>query len=109
MVLGRISLASGASIPFDPSDPSALLVYVATGEMTVRVDVSMTVARRGGAGTPTPPEEIAADSEFTLREGDSALFPGTMAGEVRNTGTGAATAWLVDIVHLVAGTSTPTP
>src|SRR5918995_7302918 len=98
VVLGRISLAPGASIPFDPTDPSAILVYMATGELTVRVDVPMAVARAAGAGTPTPPEAVAADTEFTLGEGDSALFPGTMGGEVRNAGTDEATAWVVDIV-----------
>ena len=109
VVLGRISLAPGASIPFDPTDPSAILVYMAAGELTIRVDVPMTVARGGGSGTPTPPEEVAADIEFTLREGDSALFPGTMAGEVRNAGTEEATAWVVDIVHLIDAAATPTP
>ena len=109
VVLGRISLAPGASIPFDPMDPSAILVYMATGELTFRVDVPMTVARGGGPGTPTPPEAVAADTEFTLREGDSALFPGAMGGEVRNAGTGEATAWVVDIAHLTEGAATPTP
>jgi quercetin dioxygenase-like cupin family protein len=108
VVLGRISLAPGASIPFDETDPSAILVYMATGELTFRVDVPMTVAR-AGAGTPTPPEEVAADTEFTLREGDSALFPGAMGGEVRNAGADEATAWVVDIVHLIDAAATPTP
>ena len=109
VVLGRINLQPGASIPFDASDPSAILVYMATGELTFRVDVPMSVARGGGGGTPTPPEEVAADAEFTLAEGDSALFPGTMAGEVRNAGTSEATAWVVDIVHLIDEAATPTP
>jgi hypothetical protein len=110
VVLGRISLQPGASIPFDPTDPSAILVYMASGELTFRVDVPMAVARAaGGGGTPTPPEEVAADTEFTLSEGDSALFPGTMAGEVRNAGTDEAAAWVVDIVHLVEAAATPTP
>ena len=100
IVLGRISLSPGASIPFDPTDPSALQVYMATGELTFR---------GGGPGTPTPPEEIAADTEFTLRDGDSVLFPGTMAGEVRNAGTEVATAWVVDIVHVIEAVATPTP
>jgi hypothetical protein len=52
---------------------------------------------------------VAANTEFTLRDGDSALFPGTMAGEVRNAGTDEATAWVVDIVHLIAPAATPTP
>ncbi len=109
VVLGRISLAPGASIPFDPMDPSALLVYMASGELTFRVDVPMSVARAAGAGTPIPPEEVAADTEFTLREGDSALFPGTMAGEVRNAGADQASAWVVDIVHVIDAAATPTP
>ena len=109
VVLGRISLAPGARIPFDETDPSAIMVYMVTGELIVRVDVPMTVARGARAGTPTPPEDVAADTEFTLRDGDSALFPGTMAGEVRNAGTEEATAWVVDIVHLIAADATPTP
>ena len=109
VVLGRIVLQPGASIPFDPTDPSAILVYISSGELTFRVDVPMTVARASGAGTPTPPEDVAADTEFTLREGDSALFPGTMAGEVRNAGAEEATAWVVDIVHVIEAAATPTP
>src|SRR5215207_1201970 len=109
LVLGRITLAPGASLPFDPMDPSAILVYMATGELTFRVDVPMTVARGAGAGTPTPPEAVAADTEFTLRDGDSAIFPGTMGGEVRNAGTDQATAWVVDIVYLTEAAATPTP
>jgi hypothetical protein len=109
VVLGRITLAPGASIPFDPADPSAILVYMATGELTVRVDVPMTVGRAAGAGTPTPPEAVGANTEFTLGEGDSALFPGTMGGEVRNDGAGEATAWVVDISHVTEAAATPTP
>jgi hypothetical protein len=110
VVLGRIILQPGANIPFDPTDPSAILVYMQAGELTFRVDVPMSVARAAGrGGTPTPPEDVAADTEFTLREGDSALFPGTMGGEVRNAGTDEATAWVVDIVHLTEGAATPTP
>lgn len=109
VVLGRIALAPGASIPFDPTDPSAVLIYAAAGELTFRVDVPMTVARAAGSATPTPPEEVAADTEFTLRDGDSAIFPGAMAGEVRNDGAEEATAWVVDISLLTDAAATPTP
>jgi hypothetical protein len=108
VVLGRLILQPSASIPFDPTDPSALLVYMQAGELTFRVEVPMTVAREARGGTPTPPEDVAADTEFTLREGDSALFPGTMAGEVRNAGAEEATAWVVDIDHVIEA-ATPTP
>lgn len=109
LVLGRLSLNAGSSIPFDPNDPSAILVFVSSGELTFHVNVPMTVARAGAAGTPTPPEEVAAETEFTLREGDSAIFPGSMTGEVRNDGAEDASALVVDIVHLVAEEATPTP
>ena len=109
VVLGRITLAPGSSIPFDPTDPSALLVYAASGALTFRVEVPMTVARAAGSGTPVPPEAVAANTEFTLRDGDSALFPGAMVGEVRNDGAEEATAWVVDIVHLTGAAATPTP
>ena len=52
---------------------------------------------------------MAANTEFTLRNGDSALFPGAMGGEVRNDGADEATAWVVDIVHLTEAAATPTP
>ncbi len=111
VVLGRISLAPEASLPFDPADPSAILVYVASGELTFRVDVPMTVARGARAGTPVPtePEAVAANTEFSLRDGDSALFPGAMGGEVRNDGVDVASAWVVDIVHVTEAAATPTP
>lgn len=109
LVLGRLSLNAGSSIPFDPNDPSAILVSIAQGELTFLVNVPMTVARAGTEGTPTPPEEVTADTEFTLREGDSAIFPGSMTGEVRNDGAENASALVVDIIHLVTEDATPTP
>lgn len=111
VVLGRIILAPGALVPFDPADPSALLVYVTSGEMTFRVEVPIAVARSGRAGTPvaSSPEEIAAGTEFTLRNGDSAIFPGNMTGEVRNDGSEEASALAVDVVHVTEAVATPTP
>lgn len=108
---GRVTLDPGASVPFDPNDPSAILVYIASGAATFRVDAEMTVARAGGAGTPMPtePEAVAPDTEFTLREGDSALFPPAIAGEARNDGTEEAVAWVVTVVHQTMAAATPTP
>jgi quercetin dioxygenase-like cupin family protein len=108
---GRVTLDPGASVPFDPTDPSAILVYIASGAATFRVDAEMTVARAGGAGTPMPtePEAVAPDTEFILREGDSALFPPAIAGEARNDGTEEAVAWVVTVVHRTMAAATPTP
>lgn len=111
VVLGRIVLDPGASVPFDPADPSALLVYVTSGEMTFRVEVPISVVRSARGGTPVAsgPEEIAAGTEFTLGNGDSAIFPGAMTGEVRNEGVEEASALAVDIVHITEAAGTPTP
>jgi len=109
--LGRLALAPGASLSFDPTDPSAALVYTVAGALTFRVEVPMTVSRRGDPGTPVPtePEAIAADTEFTLHDGDSALFPPAIAGDVRNDGDGEATALVATLAIRSATASTPTP
>ncbi len=111
VALRRITLAPGASVPFEPTDPSVSLVYMAAGELTFRVEAPMTVARTVDRGTPVPtePEAVAANTEFTLRDGDSALFPPATAGEVRNDGAEEATAWVVNVVFSSEATGTPTP
>jgi quercetin dioxygenase-like cupin family protein len=108
---GRVTLAPSASLAFGPNDSSAVLVYIATGAVTFKVDAEMTVARGGAAATPTPaqPETMAANSEFTLREGDSALFPPAIAGEARNDGHKEAVAWIVTVAHQTETAATPTP
>jgi quercetin dioxygenase-like cupin family protein len=108
---GRITLAPGASVPFDPNDPSAVLVYIASGAVTFRVETEMTVARGAAAATPMPtePETVAANTEFTLLEGDSALFPPAISGEARNDGTEEVVAWVVTLAHLSEAAATPTP
>ena len=109
--LGRISLAPGAVLPFDPLDPAATLIYIAAGELTFQVEEPMTVTRGIAPGTPVPtePETVAANTEFTLRDGDSALFPPAIRGEVRNDGNEEATAWLVNVAVLTDAAATPTP
>src|SRR5918993_5135698 len=94
LVLGRVRLAPGATLPFDPTDPSVDLVFMGAGTLTFRVDAPMTVIRAVRTGTPVPtePEEIPADTEFTLSDGDFALFPPNAAGEVRNDATEDAVA-----------------
>jgi len=108
---GRVTLAPGATVPFDPADPSATLVFIASGVATFRVEVEMTVTRGARAGTPVPtePEVIPAGTEFTLSDGDSALIPPITAGEVRNDGAEEAVAWLATVAAFAAATATPTP
>jgi quercetin dioxygenase-like cupin family protein len=111
VVLGRVTLAPGASIPFDPTDPTADLVHVTAGTLTFRIDAPMTVARSAKSGTPVPtePEEIAAGTQFTMSDGDSALFPPNAAGEVRNDGAEDAVALVTTVAVFPEVAATPTP
>lgn len=106
-ILARFILEPGASFPIEANDPSAALVSIESGAITIQVDVPMTVTRAAtitAFATPEvdessvpPPEEIAADTEFTLEVGDSAFFPGSITGEVRNDGQETAVALLAII------------
>jgi hypothetical protein len=90
-------------------DPSAVLIYTDSGELTFRVETPMTISRRVDPGTPVPaePEAVEANTEFTLREGDSALFPPAIAGEVRSNGREPASALLVNVAVMTDAASTP--
>jgi quercetin dioxygenase-like cupin family protein len=111
LALGPIVVAPGAVVPFDPTSPSAALLLMVSGALTFRVEAPMKVARRGEPGKPVPsePEAVAANTEFTLRPGDSALFPPAIAGELRNDGDAEAVAWMVSIAIQAAAAGMPTP
>ena len=109
--LGRIVLAPGTSAPFGGAAGSAALVYVGGGELTFRVGAPVTVARRLEPGTPGPaaPAPVEAETDFTLRDGDSTFFPPGVAGEVRNDGDDEAAAWIVTLAIAAADAGTPSP
>jgi quercetin dioxygenase-like cupin family protein len=111
LALGRIRIAPGATVPFDPTDPTVDLLYMAGGTLTFRIEAPMSVARGAQEGTPAPnvPEDIAAGTEFTMSDGDSALFPPNAAGEVRNDGDEDAVAWVTNVALFTNEASTPTP
>lgn len=111
VAFGRVRVAPGATIPFDPADPTVDLVYIGSGTLTFRVDAPMSVARGAQEGTPAPtePEDIAASTEFTMSEGDSALFPPNASGELRNDGEEDAVAWVTNVALFASDAGTPTP
>jgi hypothetical protein len=45
LVLGRIRLEPGATLPFDPADPSVDLVFMGSGTLTFRVEAPISVDR----------------------------------------------------------------
>ena len=111
IAFGRVTLAPGATVPLDPTDPSATLVYMATGAATFRVEAELTVARGARASTPVPtaPEVIPVGTAFTLSDGDSILLPPMTGGEVRNDGAEEAVVWVVTVAVFTEAAATPTP
>jgi hypothetical protein len=118
--LFRLGLDPGASFPIEASDASVALVSIESGELTIKVEAPITVTRAATiAAFATPgidpssvplPEEIAADTEFTMATGDSAFFPGNIAGEVRNDGSETAVALIASIGPPQGGAAgTPMP
>jgi len=98
-------------VPFDPTDPSVDLVFIGSGTLTFQIDAPMSVARAGQAGTPAPtePEDIPAGTEFTMSDGDSALFPPNVSGELRNDSDEDAVAWVTNVSLFTSDAGTPTP
>jgi quercetin dioxygenase-like cupin family protein len=97
LVLVRLSIDPGASLPLEASDPTGGMLYVESGTFTVQVDSELSVSRGAGmsdamataeaGGMFSPPTEtIAASEEVTLAVGDSAYIPGSITGEIRNDG-----------------------
>jgi hypothetical protein len=106
---GRIELAPGGVYHFDPMDRSAVLLVAATGAMRVEVAAPMTVKRRIQPGTPVPstPEAVPANTAFTMRAGDSTLFPPGLTGEIRNERDVEAAAWVIAVALTSGGPATP--
>jgi quercetin dioxygenase-like cupin family protein len=111
IAFGRVRIAPGATVPFDPTDPSVDLVFIGSGTLTLQIDAPMSVARAAQSGTPAPsePEDIAAGTEFTMNEGDSALFPPNASGELRNDSDVDAVAWVTNVALFTSDAGTPTP
>ena len=86
--LVRITLAPGASFPAEADDPSLALVVVLAGTVTVNIEAPVTVLHPvNKEPTAKDFEAFPAGQDFTMEVGDSALFPASTAGEVRNDGT----------------------
>ena len=83
LVLVRAEFEPGGGFLVDPSDPNLRIITVESGELTLRLNAPVTISRAGAMGTLGAMEQA---SEFTLRPGDSFVFPSFVGGELRNTG-----------------------
>ncbi len=97
LLLFRVTLDPGASIPAEEGDPAVVLLYVESGSLTIQIEAPLQVTRAAtieafatpGAveeGADLGPEEVAAGTEVTLEAGDSAVLPPNAPGELRNDG-----------------------
>jgi hypothetical protein len=67
--------------------PGPLVDHVLMGELTVRVEGPLRVARAGTAATPGSVEEVAPGTDVVLRAGDTALYDQASPTEYANRGT----------------------
>jgi quercetin dioxygenase-like cupin family protein len=107
--VARVGFAPGAGFPFDPSDPTAVIVIMESGELTAHVAEQAWTISRGAAlqeamaAAAMEPDlsgvldEVAMGEETTLRAGDVAYVPSSISGEVRNDGEEDATALVITI------------
>jgi len=93
LVLVRLTIAPGATLPNDPNDPSLALVSVESGTLTLHFTTPLTITRAAAMATlATPeaafpaPEQVAAGATAKLAVGDSVIAPPNAGGDVRNEG-----------------------
>ena len=67
--------------------PGPLMDHVLEGELTVRVEGPLRVARVGTGATPGPVEEVAPGTEVVLRSGETALYDQASPIQYANRGT----------------------
>ena len=100
------SVSSGGG----PDDPTGALILVESGAVTVRLEEPATITRATG------PEEVPADTDFTLGPGESFVWEPFVVGEVRNDGQEPAVTfaaflapadWVFEESTPMAGTPTP--
>jgi quercetin dioxygenase-like cupin family protein len=80
LALLRFTTEPGSVFTTPTEDPTAALILVESGEVTVRLEGPVMITRTTG------PEEAAAGTDFTLGPGESFLWPPHVAGEIRNDG-----------------------
>ncbi len=82
------------SAPVDVFLARVALAVVEAGTVSFNIEAPVTVLHPAGNEEPTAEnfEAFPAGQDFTMEVGDSALFPASVAGEVRNDGTEDAVA-----------------
>jgi hypothetical protein len=104
----RFTNAPGSVYTSSADDPGIALITVESGAPTWRLEKSVTITRTTG------PEDVAAGTDFTLGPGESFVWPGYVAGELRNDGPEPAVTLVAflapaQVEMATPAASTPTP
>ena len=106
----RFTSYPGSVLTTPEDDPTAALILVESGEVTLRLEGAVTITRTTG------PEEVAAGTEITLGPGESFVWAPNVAGELRIDGQEPAVTlvaflasadWEFEESTRTAGTPTP--
>jgi quercetin dioxygenase-like cupin family protein len=122
MLVARLTLEPGTTLPGDDNDPSVGIVVVESGTLTVQAQGPVTVTRGAGLGEAlaaaeqsgdftTLTEPVAEGEAVTLEAGDAAYLPANTAGELRNDGEEPVVmlGFLVFPSEDMTGQATPAP
>jgi hypothetical protein len=93
-IVERVTIGPGAVIPGDAeTSPNLTIISVESGALTFRADAPVAVTRADAIaaamatpGTLPTTEQTAVDADVTLESGDSAAWPPSVGGELRNDG-----------------------
>jgi quercetin dioxygenase-like cupin family protein len=118
----RIGLDPGGRNRIENSDPSAGILLVESGTLTLQVDRPVTVTRGAGLGAAMATAEASGNfgdlmesvnggEAVTLAAGDAAYISANSAGEFRNDGQerAVALAFIISPAAAMPGEATPTP
>src|SRR5215212_773322 len=117
----RIGLDPGGRNTIEQSDPSAGVLLVESGTLTLQVDRPVTVTRGAGLGAAMATAEASGNfgdllesvnggEAVTLAAGDAAYISANSAGEFRNDGQerAVALAFIISPAAAMPGEATPT-
>lgn len=104
---GSTSLSGWSSVNFDGGTAGAVLDYVETGSLRMRLDQTPLLVWRSAAGVGAPPESIAAGEEVDLGPGDIALHPLQFPWTATNEGSTDAVVLSVVIVSALVALANP--
>ena len=97
----RFTNYPGSVFTTPEEDPTAALILVESGEVTVRLTAPVTITRTTG------PEEVAADTDFTLGPGESFVWAPFVGGELRNDGQEPAVTLVAFMASAEGAAATP--